>query len=101
VIRPVKVKWRRRALADLRRIDAWLSGIEGAHPAKVRARIGAAVASLARLGDIGRPSKVAGWRELSVRKAPYVIAYRVRGEFVEILAVYHTAQDRNGGDADI
>lgn len=97
---PLRVKWRRKALGDLGRIDAWLSGIEGANPEKVRGRIGAAVASLARLGDIGRPSKVEGWRELSVRKAPYVIAYRVRAGLLEILAVYHTAQNRNGGDAD-
>ena len=93
----MKARWRRGALADLRRIDDWLSRIEGANPAKVRERIGAAVASLERLGDIGRPSKIKGWRELSVSKAPYVIVYRVREEFLDILAVYHTAQDRNGG----
>lgn len=96
-----QVKWRRRALADLRRIDKWLSEIEGANPGKVRARIGAAVASLSRLGDIGRPSKVEGWRELSVRKAPYVIGYRVGDKVIEILAVYHTAENRNGGDTDV
>ena len=90
----MRTKWRRKALADLRRIDAWLSTIEGANPQKVRARIGAAVASLERLGDIGRPSKVEGWRDLSVRKAPYVIAYRIRRNVLEILAVYHAAQDR-------
>lgn len=94
----LRIKWRRRALADLRRIDEWLSSIEGAHPSKVRERIGAAVASLERLGDIGRPSKVEGWRELSVRKAPYVIAYRVKGGSIEIVAVYHTAQDRSAGE---
>ena len=81
-------------MADLRRIDAWLSGIEGANARNVRGRIRAAVASLTRLGDIGRPSKVEGWREFPVRKAPYVIVYRIRGEVLELLAVYHTAQDR-------
>lgn len=47
-----------------------------------------------RLGDIGRPSRVADARELSVRGAPYVIAYQVSGDAIEILAVYHTSQDR-------
>ena len=91
----MRIKWRRKALADLRRIDAWLSGIEGAKPPIVRAKIGAAVDRLEKLGDIGRPSKVEGWRELSARKAPYVIAYRVRRDTIEILAIYHTAQDRD------
>ncbi len=47
-----------------------------------------------RLGDIGRPSRVEGVREMSVRAAPYVIAYQVDGDTIDILAVYHTAQDR-------
>jgi plasmid stabilization system protein ParE len=93
----VRVRWRRGAIADLRRIDEWLSGIEGAKPTKVRERIGAAVVLLERLGDIGRPSKIKGWRELSVSKAPYVIVYRVRDRDLDIIAVYHTAQGRNGG----
>lgn len=51
-----------------------------------------------RLGDIGRPSRVPGVRELSVRNAPYVIVYRVDGEAIDILAVYHTAQDRQNSE---
>ncbi len=93
------IKWRRKALADLRRIDEWLSDIEGSNPARVRERIGNSVASLERLGDIGRPSKVEGWREFSVRRAPYVIAYRMKGGVIEVVAVYHTAEDRDGGEA--
>lgn len=88
------VVWRDEAIDDLERIEAWLSTLEHANPAKARARIGHAADLLERLGDIGRPGPRAGTRELSVRKAPYVIIYRSTGDLIEILAVYHTAQQR-------
>lgn len=48
-----------------------------------------------RLGDIGRPSRVEGLRELSVRNAPYVVVYRIiDDDAADVLAVYHKAQDR-------
>jgi plasmid stabilization system protein ParE len=89
-----KVVWRDEALDDLERIDAWLSTHEHAQPATVRTRISGAIGLLERLGDIGRPGQREGTRELSVRLAPYVIVYLVSGQEIEIVAVYHTAQDR-------
>ena len=86
--------WREEAVADLERIDAWLSQFENANTATVRKRIGSAADKLERLGDIGRPGKVDGLRELSVRSAPYVLVYKVTANEIEILAVYHTAEDR-------
>jgi plasmid stabilization system protein ParE len=90
----VRLQWRARALADLQEIHRWLSGIEGALPDRAIERIRLAAETLVRLGDIGRPSVVGGLRELSVPGAPYVIAYRVDGEVYDILAVYHTSQQR-------
>lgn len=90
----MRVVWREDALADLERIDAWLSQFESSNPAVVRRRIDAAAAKLEHLGDIGRPSKVDGLRELSVRSAPYIVAYRVSTDVIEIVAVFHTAQKR-------
>ncbi len=86
--------WRETAVADLERIDTWLSQFENANPVSVRRRIIAVADQLERLGDIGRPSKIEGLREVSVRNAPYVIVYQVTGETVEVVAVYHTAQKR-------
>jgi len=86
-----RVRWRARALADLETIKAWLPN---ANPSKTLLRIRTAADTLRRLGDIGRPSRVEGVREMSVRAAPYVIAYQVDGDTIDILAVYHTAQDR-------
>lgn len=89
-----RLQWRTQALADLDRIHAWLSGIEGTKPDRTILRIRSAAESLCRLGDIGRPSRVEGLRELSVPKANYVISYRFEDDVVDIFAVYHHAQKR-------
>jgi plasmid stabilization system protein ParE len=89
-----RVAWRTKALADLEAIHTWLLGFENADADRAVLRIRAAADSLARLGDIGRPSRIEGLREFSVRNAPYVLAYQLNGDEVDILAVYHTAQDR-------
>ncbi|MET0545564.1 MAG: type II toxin-antitoxin system RelE/ParE family toxin [Caulobacterales bacterium] len=89
-----QVKWRKPALADLQDIHAWLCEIEGANPDRTILTIKAVADALERLGDIGRPSRVDGLRELSVRRAPYVVVYRVTKTHFDILAVYHTRQER-------
>lgn len=92
--KPKRVRWRKRALADLRDFHDWLSTLDRAKPRQTISRIHAAAESLKRLGDYGRPSIEPGVREPSVRNAPYVIVYRIDGDVVDVLAVYHTAQDR-------
>jgi plasmid stabilization system protein ParE len=86
--------WRTEALRDLDNLHAWLSTLDNAQPDRTIMQIRASADSLARLGDIGRPSRVQGLRELSVRNAPYVLAYRFSPEEIDILAVYHTAKPR-------
>lgn len=90
----MRLEWREEAVADLERIDAWLSQFENANTATVRRRIDAAASKLERLGDMGRPSKIEGLRELSVRSAPYILVYEVKSDSIEVVAVYHTAQKR-------
>ena len=90
----MNVIWRDEALDDLERIDAWLNTLDHANPGQTRARIGDSLSLLETLGDIGRPGTRDGTRELPVRKAPYVVVYAVQGDVIEVLAVYHMAQDR-------
>jgi toxin ParE1/3/4 len=52
----------------------------------------AAVETLARFPDSGRPGRVTGTRELVVTQTPFIVAYRRRGDAIEILSVLHGRQ---------
>lgn len=43
--------------------------------------------------EIGRPGHVEGTRERVVGKTPYLIVYRVRGQELELLRIWHGRQD--------
>ena len=42
--------------------------------------------------ELGRPGRLVGTRELIVAGTPYIIPYRVRGESLELIAVFHGRQ---------
>ncbi len=51
-----------------------------------------AVEHLAELPNLGRPGRAWGTRELVVPGTPYVIPYRLRGDRLEVIAVFHGRQ---------
>ncbi len=60
--------------------------------ATVEARIRIAIRRLGRFPELGRRGRIEGTRELTVPRTPYIVAYRVRGDVVEIAALLHAAQ---------
>jgi toxin ParE1/3/4 len=88
----VRIVWRGRALADLMALQAYVAKDDARAARAVAGRIRAAVGQLKAFPDIGRPGRVRGTRELVVVGTPYVIPYRVKGEEVQILRVYHAAR---------
>ena len=52
------------------------------------------IGSLKDMPHRGRIGREEGTRELFFPPAPYVAVYRVKEQVIEILRVYHTAQDR-------
>lgn len=85
------VKWTKTALANLVAIVEY---IEQDNPERARSfvlEIQAKTNSLVQFPSMGRPSRVAGTRELVIHPN-YIIPYRVRGDVVEILRVQHVAR---------
>lgn len=89
----MRIRWKRGAISDLRGYREWLSTIEGAKPDRTILRVRAAVERLKRTPRIGRLT-AGGLRQLSVLDAPYVVVYRIGDDVIDVLAVYHMAQDR-------
>lgn len=56
-------------------------------------RIVEAAGRLCRTPQIGRPGMRAGTREWVVQRTPYVLVYREREGVLEVLHVWHGAQD--------
>ena len=51
-----------------------------------------AVSLLKEQPGLGRAGRVPGTKELVVPKIPYIVPYRVKGDFLQILRVYHTSR---------
>jgi toxin ParE1/3/4 len=55
-------------------------------------RILIAASGLIVFPESGRPGRLPGTRELIVGRTPYLVAYRIEGDTVEILRVIHSRQ---------
>jgi toxin ParE1/3/4 len=89
----VRVRWLRGALLSLRGIHARVAADDPRAASRVVARIRSAVSHLGTFPGSGRRGRVPGTREVVVPKLPYLVVYRVKGQEVEILRVFHTAMD--------
>ncbi|ROH88371.1 type II toxin-antitoxin system RelE/ParE family toxin [Pseudomethylobacillus aquaticus] len=88
----MQVKWLRAALNNLDEIAAYIALENPQAAAMVVARIMSAVQQLKTLPASGRPGRVLGTRELLVTGLPYLLPYRIRGQQIEILRVFHTSR---------
>lgn len=86
------VKWTRTALANLDEEAAYLAQSNPQAAADLVDRIEKAVQLLTDFPAMGRPGRVSGTRELVVTDTPYIVPYRVRGQTVHILRVFHTSR---------
>lgn len=88
----MRVRWLRRAVANLLSSAQYIAERDPAAADRLIGRLEAAVAELARHPRMGRPGRVSGTRELVVPGTPYLVPYRVIGDEVHILRVFHGAQ---------
>jgi plasmid stabilization system protein ParE len=88
----MQVKWLRKALHNLDEEATCIAQDDVNAARLVVQRVLAAVAMLADQPGLGRPGRVPGTRELIIAKTRYLVPYRVRGDTVEALRVFHTSR---------
>lgn len=88
----VTIVWSPRAIAHVAHLRAYIARDHPDASGRVAMTLLAAVERLAELPNLGRPGRVAGTRELIVPGTPYVVPYRLRGDRLEIIAVFHARQ---------
>jgi len=88
----VRIRWSRPAVAHLVEIRNFIAEDNQAAARAVARSIIEATNHLGEFPSIGRPGRVPETRELVVPGTPFIIPYRVTGEIVEIIAVFHGAR---------
>jgi len=90
----MRIRWTPVAAADLEHISDYLKEHHPHLPAAHLAQAVRGCRSLKHWPQLGRPGREEGTRELLFPPLPYVAVYRVEEQTIEVLRIYHGAQDR-------
>jgi toxin ParE1/3/4 len=89
----VEIVWRQVALIGLEHARDYIAEQNPSAARHILEDILAEVERLAKMPNMGRPGRVEGTRELVVVGTPYVVAYTVFDNQLNVLAVQHGAQE--------
>jgi toxin ParE1/3/4 len=93
----VRLIWSRRAIDDLRAIQAFIEENDPTAARTITLRIIDAVETMIPTNpNVGRPGRVPGTRELVVARTSYIVPYRLRSGVIEVLRIYHGARQWPG-----
>lgn len=88
----MRLRYTLRARADLVEIYEYIAQENPQAASRVIQIIRKAAEALQQNPLVGRAGRVAGTRELTVGRFPFMLAYRIMAEEVQILSVIHTAR---------
>ena len=88
----MRIVWSPRAIGHLADLRAHIARDDPEAAARMATALLTAVERMAALPNLGRPGRVTGTRELVVPNTPYVVPYRLRGDRLEVIAVFHGRQ---------
>jgi toxin ParE1/3/4 len=89
----MRVRFTKRAIGHAQEIERDTLALFGETVAgEFLARLDRAAQNLAAFPRAGRAGRVADTRELRVPDTPFLIAYRIEGDEVQVLAVLHGAR---------
>jgi plasmid stabilization system protein ParE len=90
----MRIRWTPAAAADLQHISDYLNEHRPRYRQSTMRKLYGAVRALKQWPQRGRIGHEEGTRELLFSPLPYIAVYRFTEESVEILRIYHAAQDR-------
>lgn len=90
----MKVIWTKNALRSLEQAHRYVRESNPAAAAKMIRHIRNATESLGRIPNVGRQGIRTLTRELVIRGLPYIVVYRVTGDCIQVLRVFHQKQLR-------
>jgi addiction module RelE/StbE family toxin len=89
----MKLRWQSHALEDLASIRSYVAADD---PSAARCLVTTLLTfvqeQLTTFPQSGRTGRIEGTRELVVPRTPFIVAYRIKEETIDILAVHHTAR---------
>ena len=88
----MRILWLRAALNDLSAIRDYIARDNPAAARRVLNTIRTAVESLSYHPRSGRAGRLPETRELVVGRYPYIVAYRIIQDDIQILSVIHTSR---------
>ena len=90
----MRIRWTPAAADDLEAIADYLAKHFPSFTQTTIREIYETIATLRSLPQRGRIGHEDGTRELVIARLPYIVVYRIKADAVEILHVYHGAQNR-------
>lgn len=86
----MRVRWLQKAIKNLDAEADYIAQENLTAAAEMFVYIKTKVDALSEFSSLGRPGRVPGTRELIIDKYPFVVPYRVVGEELHVLRVFHT-----------
>lgn len=90
----MRIRWTPAAAADMRHLSTYLKEHHPDYRQPTLRKMYAAIQSLKDWPHRGRVGREDGTRELLFPPLPYIAVYRVAEQSIEVLRIYHGAQDR-------
>ena len=90
----MRIRWTPAAATDLEHINDYLKVHHPGYRDPTMRKLYAAVQSLRQWPNRGRVGLEPGTRELLFPPLPYILVYRVAKDVIEVLRIFHGAQER-------
>ena len=89
----MNVIWSPTALRHLEELCDYIARDSPKAAAAMADRITATAELLSKQPYLGRAGRISGTRELVIAGTPYIVPYRFRRDYVELIAVFHGRQN--------